>query len=151
MVSVLMSGDVWDRKTQAEKKKFFSMLMLLLFGSSLLLAILVWVRINAEVQPPFIFVAILIACIGFGIGGPYYIPTSIFTLRNTVSSAGTLSGIIDGASYAGAMVFDYLFGFLAQQGYWALVPFLVATLTALSAPSLFKFIDHEKDEVPIVR
>ena len=84
---------------------------------------------------------------GCAISPAYYLPMSVFSINFGGRHCGLLIGLIDAVGYAGAMVFDFVGGSVAdQQGGWQsfLTILVLVSLMVTVAMTLFLYLEFRR-------
>ncbi len=143
LIAVFAGGFVYDKVS----KKALVVVLGGMLGAGLLCLTLLWMLPNINLNPR-LELGLTIGTIfvfGCAISPPYYLPMSVFSIRFGGRHCGLLIGLIDAFGYAGAMVFDFVGGSVAdQQGGWQsfLTILVVVSLTATVTMTIFLYMDY---------
>ena len=98
-----------------------------------------WLRLPAAAVSLFLF--------GFTISPAYYVPMSVFSIAFGGQHSGFLIALIDVFGYAGALIFNYFGGTIADEFGWPvfLAMLLTVTVLALSSMTAFLYLDYRAD------
>ncbi len=86
----------------------------------------------------------LIFLMGFSLSPAYYIPMSVFSVSFGGKHGGFLVALIDVFGYAGAMLFNYFGGSIAEDYGWSvfLIGLLSIAVAALLSMTTFLTLDY---------
>ncbi len=90
---------------------------------------------------------------GFSISPAYYIPMSVFSIAFGGRHSGFLIALIDVFGYAGAFVFNFFGGSIAQHHGWPIFLGLLLTVAVLALVTLtvFLHLEHMSEKKQSVR
>ncbi len=85
---------------------------------------------------------------GFSISPAYYIPMSVFSIAFGGKHSGFLIALIDVFGYAGAFVFNFFGGSIAQHYGWPVFLGLLLTVAVLALVTLtvFLHLEHKSEK-----
>jgi len=140
-VALIVSGIVYDRLS----KRQLVWVVAVLLGLSCLSVLFLWSLPSLSLSPSLRLPAAMISIfvLGFSISPAYYIPMSIFSITFGGSHSGFLIALIDVFGYAGAFVFNFFGGSIAQHHGWPVFLGVLLTVAVLALVTLTLFLHLE--------
>jgi OPA family sugar phosphate sensor protein UhpC-like MFS transporter len=145
-VALIVSAAVYDRFSKRQLVLVLGGLLALSSVCGAILWVLPTLPIPDAVQPAVAFVTIFV--LGFAVSPAYYLPMSVFSIAYGGRHSGFLIAFIDVAGYAGALVFNYFAGGIAQDYGWTvfLGGLLAIALSALVSTTSFLHLDYTAEK-----
>ena len=140
-VALIASGVFYDRLSKRHLVWVVGCLLGLSCLSVLFLLSLPTLPLAASLKLPAAMISIFV--FGFSISPAYYIPMSVFSITFGGRHSGFLIAFIDVCGYAGAFIFNYFGGSIAQHYGWPVFLGVLLTVAALSLVTLTMFLHLE--------
>ena len=141
LVALIASAVFYDRLSKRHLVWAIGSLLGLSCFSVLFLWGLPSLSLAASLRLPAATIAIFV--FGFSISPAYYIPMSVFSIAFGGRHSGFLIALIDVFGYAGAFVFNFFGGSIAQHYGWPVFLGLLLTVAVLALVTLTLFLHLE--------
>ena len=141
LVALVASGVFYDRLSKRQLVWAIGGLLALSCLCLLFLLSLPSLSLAASLRLPAALIAISV--LGFSISPAYYIPMSVFSIAFGGRHSGFLIALIDVFGYAGAFVFNFFGGSIAQHYGWSVFLGVLLTVAVLAFVTLTLFLHLE--------
>ena len=136
--ALIASSVLYDRFSKAQLVGVLGGLLLLAAGCALVLWTLPSWPLPAGLRVPVALAAIFL--FGFAISPAYYVPMSVFSIAYGGIHSGFLIALIDVFGYAGALIFNYFGGSIAQDFGWPVFLAVLLSIALLAMVTMVGFL-----------